>query len=334
MFMRLSQSQRSSEPQSFRPLQQVPDGGRVPSCAATGRSFMHSGELRGDLLESGLRGRGLDAGDQADEVVITAPRPGAVEQGVVDDALGGEPAHGASEPLRGPWRVALAGAAVQHPRDIAPGLIGTHAAYDRKPRIEPSQNALEMRRVAACPNLADRLRVTGAKAGIAADAPTRTGGIEAGLGAFGDQAAFELGDGAEDLEREHALGGGGIDRVAQAAEMRARGLELLDDGEKMADGAGETVEPHDDEGIAAANVAKDAGEHRPAAIGAGGVLLKDFVAAGGVEFVALRVGVLSFGGDPGVADEAARGRGFTGKGWHGPRFPRCWGRFYKFMTAM
>jgi len=40
---------------------------------------MHSGELCGDLLESGLRGHCLDAGDQADEVVIAAPRPGAVQ---------------------------------------------------------------------------------------------------------------------------------------------------------------------------------------------------------------------------------------------------------------
>ena len=63
-------------------------------------------------------------------------------------------------------------------------------------------------------------------------------------------APFELCDGAQHLQREHALWRSGIDRVAQATEMRAGGLELLDDGEKMADRAGEAIEPDHDQGLA------------------------------------------------------------------------------------
>jgi hypothetical protein len=37
-----------------------------------------------------------------------------------------------------------------------------------------------------------------------------------------------LGDGPQNLQREHALWGGGVDWVTQGPEMRAAGLKLLD----------------------------------------------------------------------------------------------------------
>ena len=79
---------------------------------------------------------------------------------------------------------------------------------------------------------------------------------------------------------------GGIDRITQAAEMRAAGLELLDDGEQMADRTGKAVKPDHDQGFAGGDVAQQARQHGPAAIGAGGVLLEDCGAAGGAQFVA------------------------------------------------
>jgi hypothetical protein len=54
---------------------------------------------------------------------------------------------------------------------------------------------------------------------------------------------------------KHALWGGSVDRVAQAAEVRASSFQLLDDGQQMADGAGETIEPDHDLGFAGADVA-------------------------------------------------------------------------------
>ena len=100
--------------------------------------------------------------------------------------------------------------------------------------------------------------------------------------------------------------------IAQAAEMRALRLELLDDGEQVADRAGEAVEPDHDQGFAGADLAQQARQHRPGAIGAGGVLLEDRVAAGGAQLVELRIGALFLGGDPRVADQTAQRGGFPG----------------------
>ena len=46
-------------------------------------------------------------------------------------------------------------------------------------------------------------------------------------------------------------------------------------------------------------------EHRPGAIGAGGVLLVHGGAAGGAQLVELRIGALFFGGHPRIADQTA-----------------------------
>jgi hypothetical protein len=49
------------------------------------------------------------------------------------------------------------------------------------------------------------------------------------------------------LQGEHPLRRRGVDRVPQAAEMGAVRIELLDDGEQVADRAGEAVEPEHDQ---------------------------------------------------------------------------------------
>ena len=66
---------------------------------------------------------------------------------------------------------------------------------------------------------------------------------------------------------------GGVDRVAQAAEMPALGFELLDDVEEMADRPGDAIEPDHDEGL----------------------LLADRVTAGGALLVELGIGTLFLG---------------------------------------
>ena len=148
---------------------------------------------------------------------------------------------------------------------------------------------------AACPGFPDRVRVAGAQAGIAADATPAARGLKAGSGALGDQCAFELSNCPKHLEGEHALRRCGVDRIAQAAEMRAAGFELFDDGQQVADRAGKAIEPDHDESLARPDFAQQAGEHRAAAIGAGGVLLEDRVATGRLQLVALRVGALLVG---------------------------------------
>jgi hypothetical protein len=160
-----------------------------------------------------------------------------------------------------------------------------------------------MCRVAAGADLADGVRVSGAQAGIAADTTAAPRRPQPRLGALGDQRPLELCDGAEHLQREHALRRCGVDRVAQAAEMRALGLELLNDGEEVADRAGEAVEPDHDQRLAGTEVAQQAREHRPGAIGAGGVFLVHSGAPGCAQLVELRIGALFFGGHPRIADQ-------------------------------
>ena len=79
----------------------------------------------------------------------------------------------------------------------------------------------------------------------------------------------------------------------------------------MTDRAGEAIEPDDDQGIAAADVAEEAGEHWAGAIGAGGVFLEDAGAARGAQLIDLRVGALFFGGRPGRSRSGGRGRGIS-----------------------
>ena len=96
------------------------------------------------------------------------------------------------------------------------------------------------------------------------------------------------------------------------------GLKLLDHREQMADGTGQAVEPDHDQGVAAADFAEDPSKHRPVAVCPGRVLLVDGAASGGAELVALGIGALLIGGDPGVADQAGGGSG-EGRGHGGPR---------------
>ena len=97
--------------------------------------------------------------------------------------------------------------------------------------------------------------------------------------------------------------------------MRAVGLELLDDGEEVADRTGEPVKPDDNQGFARADLAEQSGQYRPVSISTGCVFFKHHVATGGAKLVELRIGALFLGGHPRVAHEAAGKGGF-------PRFRR------------
>jgi len=163
---------------------------------------------------------------------------------------------------------------------------------------------------AAGANLADRPWVARPQAGIAADSTAAARRLQAGLGPLGNQGALKLGDGAQHLQREHALGRCGVDRVAQAAKMRPGRFQPLDHGQQVADRAGEAIQPNHNQGLPAADVAQQACQHRPAAVSAGGVLFEDRRAACCAQFVELRIGALVFGGNARVADQTACCVGF------------------------
>jgi hypothetical protein len=262
--------------------------------------------VRSRMLQRPFRGGGLYIGDEADEAVVAALRRGAIQQVTLDDAFIGEAPHAAAEALDGPG-CGVARGAIENAHHVAPGLVRAHLADDRQPLVQPRQEPRQMAGIAACPQLGDRLRIPRPEARIAADAAARPRRGKTRFGALGDQRALELRHRAQHLQREHALRRRGIDGVAQAAEMRTGGLQLFDDGEQMGDRPGKTVEPHDDQRLPGPDVAQEARQHRAAAIGAGGMLLDDHVAAGGAQLVALRIGALILGGDAGIADEARGG---------------------------
>gem|GEM_PF-4596153 len=74
----------------------------MPSRAAAWGALMHGFELDGDLLQGAVGCRGLDAGDQADEAVVTPLWDGTCQQIGLDYAFGSEPADGAAQSLNGP----------------------------------------------------------------------------------------------------------------------------------------------------------------------------------------------------------------------------------------
>ena len=110
--------------------------------------------------------------------------------------------------------------------------------------------------------------------------------------------------------------------------MRAIGLELLDDGEQVADRAGEPVEPDDDQSFAGSDLAKQTRQYGPGSIGARRVFLEHRLAARGAEFIELRIGALLLGGDTRVADQAAGEGGFPGFRRHFANRSSFEGHFY------
>ena len=191
---------------------------------------------------------------------------------------------------------------------------GSGASAARSAARSPlRQDAVQMRGIAARPDLADGVRVAGAQARIAADPAAARAAFRPDFGALGDQRAFELGDGAQHLQartclaawwyRSDRAGCGNARRAASSCSMTAS--RWLTERARRSSRTTTRVSP-------AADLAQQARQHRPAAIGAGGVLFEDRGAAGGAQFVELRIGALFLGGDARVADQAACGGGFSG----------------------
>lgn len=88
--------------------------------------------------------------------------------------------------------------------------------------------------------------------------------------------------------------------------MDSRTFELLDDREQMTDGAGQPIKAHDDQRFAGADVTQQSGQHWAATVGPGGIFLQHRLTARRVKFIALRIGTLVLGRDPGIADKPSR----------------------------
>ena len=278
---------------------------RMPACAAARRALMHGFELAGGLLQRHCRRRPDDAGHQRHQPVIGWPALGSSEQAGFDDAFTRQPVHRPAQALRGPCLATAA--AVEHLHDITPRLVGAHSSHCRQPGIETGKHGVEMDGIACRPQLADGPWIPGAQSWVAADPSTDLGRPQPSLGALGDQRPFQLRDSAKHLQRELALRRRGVDGIAQGAEVRALRFQLLDDAEQMRDRAGQAVEAYHHQGLAGPDVAQHLRQHRTATIGARGMLRVHHHAAGGAQFIRLRISLLFLGRDPGVADQAGFG---------------------------
>ncbi len=138
------------------------------------------------------------------------------------------------------------------------------------------------------PHLANCRGIAGAQARVAADPALAARRGQPRLGAFADQGALELRRGAQDLQGELALRRGRVDRIGKRAEESAFGLQPLDHLQQVRQRPRQPVDAHDDQRVAIADPFQHAGQHRPGAVSARGLLLVDLDAAH--RFHGLRLG--------------------------------------------
>jgi hypothetical protein len=105
-----------------------------------------------------------------------------------------------------------------------------------------------------------------------------------------------LGDGAHDLQHEHAAWSRGVDGVTLGAEMPSDVAHPSDDHEQMGEGTGEA---NGDEGIAVAQ----AGQFWPCPAGAEGLCLEDLGTPCAAQFAHVQFKVLGLSGHLGIADQ-------------------------------
>ena len=97
---------------------------------------------------------------------------------------------------------------------------------------------------------------------------------------FADDAALELRKGTADMEEEPAAGRRRVHRFCHGLEADTFAVEQLDRFDELLDAAGQPVEFSYNQHVALSHVIKGAGELRSVALGAGGRLGEDPLAAG------------------------------------------------------
>ena len=142
--------------------------------------------------------------------------------------------------------------------------------------------------------------------GAAAGAALGTGRGEAGHGPFTDHVALEFGERGHHDEEEFPLPGrtvGSRQGSGENAQADSPVVEAVGDGEHFLHRPAEAVQFPDAQGVRRPEMVECFNETRAGGGAAGDLVLEDPAAAGGFEGVALELGVLSVGGDAGVADE-------------------------------
>ena len=121
------------------------------------------------------------------------------------------------------------------------------------------------------------------------------GGFQPGAGTLAHHGALEFGEGSEHLHHHASGRSGGVDRLRQGAEVRARRIDFLQDVEEILERARQAVEfPHDD-GIALAQLVEKPVQLGPIPTAAGGFLLVNSGTADRLEGADLGRGILIVG---------------------------------------
>ena len=124
----------------------------------------------------------------------------------------------------------------------AAAAAGAEVAVDRGPADPEGHGDRRNRVLPGAVHLLGHLGfVGGHDRGAAAVAAPGPSSRQSSGGALADQVAFELGQGGEHVEDELAAGGGGVDRLLEAAEPDAALGQSSDGVDQMPQGATEAV---------------------------------------------------------------------------------------------
>ena len=208
---------RTEQAAPLRLSQQVPDRRWMPARAAARRAFMHGLELAGDLLQRHRR-RGQDnAGHHRHQPVVGWPRlalpskPASTMPSLASRCTARR-RRGAVHVWPPPRRLSTCTTSPQGWSGRIRRTVGS--------QLEPGKHGAEVGRHRLPTAAYGWYLDPGAQSRVAAHPSTGLGRPQPGLGALGDQRPFQLRDGAEHLQREHALRRRGVDRIAQGAEVR------------------------------------------------------------------------------------------------------------------
>jgi hypothetical protein len=114
--------------------------------------------------------------------------------------------------------------------------------------------------------------------------------------------------GGDHVEGQLAAGGGGVDRLLQAAEPDAAVGQARDGVDQVPQRPAKPVQLPHHQGVAGAELVQELLEDWAVGVGAAGGLGEDPVAAGALQGVDLEVGLLVGGGDAGVAEQVTHAR--------------------------
>lgn len=164
--------------------------------------------------------------------------------------------------------------------------------------------------------------------GTALHAP-QSGRLHAFAGSLDDKAAFKFGERGENVKGEFAAWDRGVDFFGERTEVNDALVEVLNDGNEVAQAAGQPVELPNGERVAVPQCFEATGEGRALRGGSGAAVGENLFASGALQRLQLHVGVLVNGRYAGVAvfhptrsNQAARA--FSSLGMQrGPRAPQA-----------